>query len=112
LSASWQTVLFLIYAKKAVSSSQFTLIPRKKNLDALAEAGITVGHLKKIISDLTPENYIRGPEPDLTIPNEILWVFRVIMESTEYYLKLKLIPEKNKWNLICISFHPSDRPLR
>ena len=112
MSTSGQTVLFLISIKEAVASGQFTVVPRKKNLDTLAKTGITVGHLKKIISDLTPENYISGPDPDLAIPDEKLWVFGVELESIEYYLKLKLIFQKDKWNLICISFHPAKRPLR
>jgi hypothetical protein len=86
------------------------LVPRKQNLDCLARLGISFGDAKERVLGLTPTDYVSGPLPDLDRPAGEVWVFGLMMDSTELYVKLTLILEPER--CVCISFHPAIRPLR
>ena len=74
-AARAQVMLFLVEAKKLVTSGSCKFIDRKKNLDSLALQGWTVENVFELICTLTPKNYADGPEPDKDFPGEYLWTF-------------------------------------
>ncbi|EGD50344.1 hypothetical protein TheetDRAFT_2850 [Thermoanaerobacter ethanolicus JW 200] len=44
---------FLNNAKELMKSGAFDFVPRKKNMDSIKEAGLTIKHVKEVIMDLT-----------------------------------------------------------
>ncbi|MDK2814581.1 hypothetical protein VTU32_10390 [Thermoanaerobacter sp. CM-CNRG TB177] len=50
---------FLNDVKELIKAGAFVFVPRKKNMDSIKEAGLTVKHVKEIILDLTYKNYYR-----------------------------------------------------
>lgn len=67
------------------------LIVRKnpKNLQSLAEFGITVRQRKEILLDLSKDDYSSGPLEDRDYPGDV-WIFGTRVDQTEVYIKLKL----------------------
>lgn len=104
-----QVVLFLHEVKKAVRSA-FHMVPRKKNLDALARLGLRVEDAKNIVLGLTPANYSSGPETNRVYPNQDVWVFGEEVDGEELYIKL-VIQRASSTACVCISFHECDKPL-
>lgn len=96
---------------------------RGKNLDSyvmLSEWGYSANDRINFIKKLTPENYSEGPKPDdQNVPTKgPLWIFGKFIkprnpkrkkEETEFYIKVQIgWPNKE---VICISFHPSVKPM-
>lgn len=106
-----EVLLFLVEAKRLLGRQAYTLVPRKKNLDALARLGWSEDVVLELLCWLTPENYIHGPEADRDSPGEDVWVFGAEIEGREYYLKLKLRRTEGDDYLLCLSFHEAQWPL-
>ena len=74
--ASKEEILaFLESSKKLISSGVYLFIPRRKNLQSLAEHGISLKEAKDAIIGLISSNYYKGPKQDFSRPGEI-WEFK------------------------------------
>ena len=82
---------------------KFTVINREQNRLTLSYLGITGEEAKNIIYDLTHENYSAGPEEDKDNPGSKIWVFGIIIENKEVYIKLS--DDFRGGYAKCISFH-------
>lgn len=103
---------FLNVAKNLMKAGAFDFVPRKKNMDSIKEAGLTIKHVKGIIMDLTCKNYYRGPSEDLGSNREgFVWEFGYGIEGTDFYIKLKVEKRREKQCLVCLSFHKAEQPL-
>ena len=84
----------------------FSFIERDKNLQSLAELGITSCQAINIILQLTYKNYSDGPEPDVNYPGHNVWKFGYNLDAEEIYIKLSDDFGSNIAK--CISFHKAD----
>lgn len=98
---------FLRKLKRIASKRGIPLIPREKN--ELGRRGLTMLDFHQAILSLTYKNYYKGPEPSKGIPLNI-WIFGKIIDYDEYYIKLEIT--HNETRAVCISFHPSELPIR
>jgi len=104
--------LFLIDFKEAASGDSGILYAgRKKNWDTLVELGITSAIRDEIVFGLSFRNYVSGPLKDKDGHSGELWVFGVLEDSKEIYIKLKVLISKAGKKAFCLSFHLAEYPL-
>ena len=65
------------------------VIPRRENIDNLAELCLTRKNRNDEIMTLSVADYCKGSEPDKDKPGEI-WVFGKQIDNKEVYIKLKI----------------------
>lgn len=83
---------------------------RKKNLDSLAQLGITVKQAKGIVLSLVVEDYCSGPEEDQDRKGCSVWVFGTENNGEEIYIKLS--DDFRGDQAKCISFHKAEFTLK
>jgi hypothetical protein len=102
---------FLIEFKKIVVTGRgLDIVPRRENLDALSDLGLTKKNLKEEILALSVQDYCEGPEPDRDRPGEI-WIFAKHIAGKEIYIKLKIAQVGKEKIAKCLSFHAASFPL-
>lgn len=93
---------FLNKAKSLIKSGYFDFVPRKKNMDSIKEAGLTIKHVKEIIMDLTYKNYYRGPDDDIgSNRHGVVWEFGYEIDGINFYIKLK-IERRGEKECLCV----------
>jgi len=103
---------FLNKSKSLIKSGAFDFVPRKKNMDSIKEAGLTIKHVKEIILELNYKNYYRGPDNDIgSYRKGVVWEFGYNIDGTDFYIKLKIEQRGDKECLVCLSFHKAEQPL-
>lgn len=100
---------FLEKMKKLVSEGKYDFIPRRKNLQALAQHGLTITDAKNEILGLVICDYYKGPKQDLD-PNRPgdIWEFKKDVGGTRFYVKVKIVQENGHDILKCLGFHKDD----
>ena len=98
-----EVVDFLRRFKKTAQNHGLRLVPRKKNLDAIARMGVTLAAAEEMILRLTPKEYVSGPEKNHDGTSGEVWVFGKEEDDKVIYIKLKLDGASAK----CLSFHPA-----
>ena len=83
---------------------------RAKNSQTLLQLEISPVLRKKIINDLTPEDYSEGPVLDQQFLGNTLWVFGKVVKQKEVYIKITLGYAGKA--VICISFHTAEFPMK
>lgn len=105
---------YLIRIKTAISEGRYIWRGnRKKNLDALARAGLLIKHVPGIIMQLTYLNYFNGPEPEENeqfLPGEYMF-FGHSINGYEFYIKVKIEKQENEEFCMCLSFHNPEKPI-
>jgi hypothetical protein len=89
----------------------WTLVPRKKNNESLAQLGFTLTDVKDQILDLVVNNYIRGPFTDQNEKGDF-WEFGKMINDLEIYIKLKQASFANIKVVRIVSFHISESPIK
>ncbi len=103
---------FLIEFKRIATVGRgIDFVPRRENIDTLAELGLTYGNVRAEIMALSVTDYCEGPIDDRDKPGKI-WIFGKEIEGKEVYMKLKIAAAGDETLAKCISFHESKRPLR
>lgn len=99
---------FFLRKVKAVAEHPmgFVLIPRKENMNVLAEYGFLKSFPRKIVQQLTISNY-SFTDGDRDCPGEV-WVFGKEIEGVSFYIKIKLDLINGREIVKCLSFHPED----
>lgn len=82
---------------------------RGKNAQALLDLEICPINRKEIIEKLKVEDYSEGPLEDTMGGLLPMWVFGKNVKGREVYIKITM--GKANSQTICISFHPSERPM-
>lgn len=102
-------VSFLSHAKELVSTGRYAFIPRRKNMQSLAQYGLTVADAKDEILDLVDTDYYKGPKKDFDLdrPGDI-WEFKKDIDGTTFYIKLKIDKTDDRSILKCIGFHEDE----
>ncbi len=93
---------FLDQVQQELKSGKFVLIPRAKNLQALAKHGLKSNDVFRTLCKLTSNDYAKGPLPDDSGDPCPVWIFRKTIDGKIFYIKIKLDPHVG---VKCISFH-------
>jgi hypothetical protein len=102
---------FLRDFKELMGEGRYYVKDHFKNLQTLAELGLTEKQRDEIILAISLVDFVSGPNPD-QYRSGYYWVFGKELNGTEIYIKLKLVTFKNgNEKAVCISFHPSEFPM-
>jgi len=102
--------VFLKLVKAVICDGILILSEREKNIGFLSSKGISIQTIKKCILELSVCNYCSGPSSDKSTRNRNdVWVFGVVIESIEIYIKLSFGDSMNK--VVCVSFHEAEFPM-
>ena len=88
-----QRALFLHQVKAFVNKNGFTLVPREQNRMFMAERGMTMDDLRRVILSLEPKDMFDGPEPDRDPQRAEKWTvaeFSPAYCGETLYLKLSI----------------------
>lgn len=101
--------LFLAQAKNLLVAGSYVFVPRRKNLQALFDHGLTVADAKNEILGLVVDDYYKGPKCDFDSkqPGDI-WEFKKTVDDDIFYVKLKIQNQNGKDILKCLSFHEDE----
>lgn len=95
--------------KRLISAGKYDFVPRRKNMQALAQHGLTIADAKAEIFELVVSDYYKGPKLDLD-PNKPgnIWEFKKQIDGKQFYVKLKITQENGEDILKCLGFHEDD----
>ena len=101
--------LFLEKIKMLLATGKYDFVPRRKNMQALAQHGLTITDAKEEIFELTVSNYYKGPKQDLdTNKSGDIWEFKKQIDGIQFYIKIKIVQEDGEDILKCLGFHEND----
>lgn len=112
--ADWKSVnAFLKDFKEKMSESGLEIVERDKTIATMAYLNMTYAYeVQELVRDLTPTDYVSGPEPDKGGFPGAVWIFSVDYdcdrEIVPLYIKLKFDGETAK----LLSMHRPDSPVR
>ncbi len=100
---------YLAKVKYLLSAGKYDFVPRRKNMQALAQHGLTITDAKNEILGLVVGDYYKGPKQDLdpSRPGDI-WEFKRSIDGMRFYVKVKIVQEKGEDILKCLGFHEDD----
>lgn len=100
---------FLARVKKLVSAGKYDFVPRRKNLQSLAQHGLTLVDAKNEIIGLVVGDYYKGPKQDFDPkrPGDI-WEFKKKVDGVQFYVKIKIVHENGEDILKCLGFHEDE----
>lgn len=100
---------FLAKMKRQVSAGKYDFVPRRKNMQALAQHGLTISDAKDEIFGLVVEDYYKGPKQDLDPlkPGDI-WEFKKNIDGQQFYIKVKIVQVNGVDIVKCLGFHQDD----
>lgn len=96
---------YLFQIKLDISQKKYQFIERKKNIEFLKQNGLTIDDLILILFDLSPEDYLSGPENDRDTQQGAIWKFKYNLDGIIIYIKINYNPP-NDINII--SFHENE----
>ncbi len=93
---------FLNSVESAIKKGDFWYIDRKKNRELVLELGLSQTVIREIVKNLEVENFShiskKQGETDA-------WIFGILVDDMECYIKLKLRELGGLKHCTCISFH-------
>lgn len=100
---------FLAKIKALLSAGKYDFVPRRKNMQALAQHGLTITDAKNEILGLVVGDYYKGPKRDFD-PNHPgdIWEFKKSIDGIQFYVKIKIVKETGEDILKCLGFHEDD----
>lgn len=100
---------YLAKVKGLLSAGKYDFVPRRKNMQALAQHGLTIVDVKNEILSLIVSDYYKGPKKDLD-PNRPgdIWEFKKNVDGIQFYVKVKIVKENGEDMLKCLGFHEDD----
>lgn len=100
---------FLAKVKNLLSAGKYDFVPRRKNMQALAQHGLTITDAKNEILGLMISDYYKGPKQDLD-SNRLgdIWEFKKNIDGMKFYVKVKIVQENGEDILKCLGFHEDD----
>ncbi len=107
-----QILNFLKDFKELMGQGHYFVKEHHKNIQTLKDLGINARIRDEIILSVAMENYSSGPNPDEYHPG-YYWIFGKDLDAIEIYIKLKIVSYNNgNERAVCLSFHPSEYPLK
>ena len=100
---------FLARVKKLVSAGKYDFVPRRKNMQSLAQHGLTPIDAKNEIIGLVVSDYYKGPKQDFDLkrPGDI-WEFKKNVDTVQFYIKIKIVQENGVDSVKCLGFHEDE----
>ncbi len=100
---------YLTKIKNLLSAGKYDFVPRRKNMQALAQHGLTITDAKNEILGFAVSDYYKGPKQDLDPdrPGDI-WEFKKCIDGVQFYVKVKIVHENGQDILKCLGFHEDD----
>ena len=100
---------YLTEVKRLLSAGKYDFVPRRKNMQALAQHGLTITDAKNEILGLVVGDYYKGPKRDFD-PNRPgdIWEFKKNIDGMQFYVKVKIVQENGEDILKCLAFHEDD----
>ena len=83
---------------------------RSKSSQTLLDLEITPNQRIEVLKNLKSENYCNGPVEDALYKTAPMWIFGTMVKGEEIYIKINL--GAHGANVICISFHIAERPMK
>jgi len=83
---------------------------RSKNQRAVLHLEITQNMRRKIIESLEKQDYSEGKLDDTLFDLASMWVFGKHVKQQEVYIKISM--GRHGSQVICISFHAAEKPMR
>jgi hypothetical protein len=83
---------------------------RGKNLQTLLALEITPAYREEVLRELQASDYSEGPKRETLHKGADMWIFGVQINRREVYIKISL--GLNGAQVICISFHLSEFPMK
>jgi len=83
---------------------------RMKNTRVLLDFEISWMKRKEVIESISVEDYSEGPLDDKLYGIASMWVFGKYIKELEIYIKISF--GKPNGQVLCISFHPSEYPMK
>jgi hypothetical protein len=107
-----QILDFLYDFKELMGQGHYIVKDHQKNVQTLIDLGITQKIRDELILSISMRDYSSGPNSD-NLHAGYYWIFGKAVDDIEIYIKLKIACLTNgNERAICISFHPSEHPLR
>ena len=110
-----QRALFLRQVKLFVEKHGFILVPREQNISFMAEHGMTVADLRRVILSLEPKDMLDGPEPDRDPRRAEKWTvaeFSPEYEKETLYLKLSVRTDVERCKCLSVKLYVDRRGTR
>ena len=105
-------LIFLKDFKELMGQGRYFVKDHHKNIQTLKDLDITARIRDNLILSIALNDYSSGPNPDEYQPGDF-WVFGKDLNGVEIYIKPKIVTRHNgDERAVCISFHPSEHPLR
>jgi len=105
---------FLNLLKGCLMLDLFHVRDRQKNIQSLIDLGMNVTERKQVLLSLEPEDYVKGPEPDETDVDKVIWVFGKRYNGKEIYIKIRVDQDskiKGRYRAVVWSFHAAENKL-
>lgn len=101
--------IYLTEVKRLLSEGKYDFVPRRKNMQALAQYGLTIADAKNEILGLVVGDYYKGPKQDFDLnrPGDI-WKFKKNIDGMQFYVKVKIVQQNGEDILKCLVFHEDD----
>lgn len=100
---------YLAQVKNLLSRGKYDFVPRRKNMQALAQHGLTITDVKDEILGLVVKDYYKGPKQDYdTNRAGDIWEFKKDVDGDTFYIKIKIVQENGEDVLKCLSFHEDE----
>ncbi|MBO5146016.1 MAG: type II toxin-antitoxin system MqsR family toxin [Lachnospiraceae bacterium] len=100
---------YLSEIKKLLSAGKYDFVPRRKNMQALAQHGLTITDAKNEILGLVVDDYYKGPKQDMDSNRSgDIWEFKKDIDGIQFYVKVKITQENGEDILKCLGFHEDD----
>ena len=110
-----QRALFLHQVKLSVEKHGFILVPREQSMSFMAERGMTMDDLRRIILSLEPEDMFDGPKPDRDPRYSEKWTvaeFSPEHEGETLYLKLSVRTDVERCKCLSVKLYVDRRGTR
>lgn len=109
--ASKGTIVNFLFLFKffMTTTNGFDVVERTEYMQGLTEAGLFPEQVQEIVLQLTPMDYVEGPEIDEKYTHQNIWVFGYDINEAEFYIKLS--DDFSRDRAKCISFHRAEFPM-
>lgn len=100
---------FLEKMKRQISAGKYDFVPRPKNMQALAQYGLTIIDAKSEIYSMVVGDYYKGPKKDFdSNKSGDIWEFKKNIDGIQFYIKVKIVNQNGEDIVKCLGFHEDD----
>ena len=92
--------------RELADKNQYDLVPRVKNLISMKRHRLHYPDIKKALQSLVPEDLYKEPVRDTM--GGAFWVFKKVIDSTPFYIKLKIVDKEYEKYVKLMSFHEDE----